>query len=86
MNKSVGVSLGNQLFYVNYLHLFLKLLNENTMWHICPYLICSGFINIQTVCSQIISHIYYTYFIPCILLILYTGISIINFVNFDIQV
>ena len=63
------------------------------MYNGVNYLLLLGYIfdiqwsiNIPTVCSQIISNIYYSYFIPCILLILYAGISIINSVNFDIQV
>ena len=41
--------------------------------------------NVPTVCSQIISHIYYSILFR-ILLILYAGISRINLVNVDVQV
>ena len=41
--------------------------------------------NVLTVCSRIISHIYYSILFR-VLLILYAGISRINLVNVDIQV
>ena len=41
-------------------------------------------INIPTVCSRIISHIYYSILFR-VLLILYSGISRINLVNVDIK-
>ena len=81
----MGLSLGNKLRHINYLHL---------LWNILMRIRCGIFAyifdmhwieNIPTVCSQMISHIYCSILFS-ILIILYAGISGINFVNVYIQV
>ena len=84
--KSVGLSLGrNKLRHIHYLHQLWKVLMK-IRCGIFDYIFdMQWIINVPTVCSRIASHICCSILFH-VLLILYAGISRINFVSIDSRV
>ena len=74
LNKIVVLNLGNKLCHINYLHLLRFFLNRIRCVRFAYIFYLQRIINIPTVCSRIISNIYFQVY--CVFVkILYPGIS-----------